>query len=207
MTMRTFKTLSLTLGLAFTGFVWADVTKAKATELGVHRTERLVTLGRIDPSFLTHIYSMSIENALDVADGAKFVVKNRQYQAPATNQNILTMRQDLNGRTLSHTVDLGDIDPTAPVWPDKDAATLVESALHYVIENGPTNAEVAPFDADLTSLTLIQSTGSDSQVRAVVDFHSSTTARVLRATLKADATIESTQLSKKLPFSDFSREP
>lgn len=123
----------------------AQVTIAKAAELGCHRIERLVTLQKIDAAFLDKFYAFRIEK-LTQSKPSDPAFRFRSYQAMASDGSSrqVEILMDAKGKGTSHQVIEGS-EGNAPVWPKTDPVTLMEYALHYVLENGPSKAEVAPF--------------------------------------------------------------
>jgi len=135
------------------------VTKAKAAELSLHRVERLVTLKKIDASFLTKAESLAIEsipheNEEDPSFRAT-ISQVKVGDGPAKKVEIIL---DDEGRPLSFKVFPGNEADQVPMWGDRDAVTLLENAHHWIIEN--VDKEVAPgvkvatYSSDLSLGTL-----------------------------------------------------
>lgn len=162
-----------------------DVTIAKAAELGCHRIERLVDLGRIDEAFLTKFSSLSI--ALDSTNGAKFKWTGLQNAGADGSANTIELMQDGTGKTIGNPNIIAGAEAGSPTWPDKDPVTLTETALHYILENGPSAANVAPFYNALTSAVISQ-VNQNGETLASVEFKNSENGSILVVLLKLDAT-------------------
>lgn len=168
---------------------------AKAAELACHRIERLVTLNKIDATFLSNFYSIQIV-ALPAGSPTDPAFKATGFLVPGPdNQGTkIDIMMDSKGKALAHTVVAGSLGQ-APAWPVKDPVTLAENALHYVLDNGPSNADVAPFYADLQDVSLLQVKDSQNQVFAKALFRSSRTTKVLEVILKSDGTFVSAKFN------------
>ncbi len=172
-----------------------EVSNAKAAELSLHRVERLVILRKIEEGFETKARNLAL-SLIPHDDEAEPSFQATVSQWPGTDgtQRSVEIVMNAEGKTLKHTVVAGAEPANAPVWPDKDAVTLAENALHYVIEGAVTKPEVVPFNENLTGFTLSQETNAEGAAGAVVDFRSSADARVLRVRVKADGTFDSAEL-------------
>jgi len=180
--------ISALLALIASPALAQDVTLARAAELGCHRIERLRDLGRIHESYVNKFQSLRIEE--NSSGGGKF--KFTAFQAPGTNGSAHQIELNLaaDGKVVGAHKEITGTDGTSPLWPDKDPVTLTENGLHFVLENGPINAEIAPFFNALTEafITQVQESG---QTLARVQFKNSQSAKVLEVTLKTDGTVVS----------------
>lgn len=135
-----------------------NVSIAKAAELSCHRIERLVILKKIDSDYLNKLYALEV-SPVELADqpSAKFRVVATQIPLKEGAANQMQLIMDASGKTLK-TEDLktGNTPSQAPVWADKDPVTLIENSLHYVLDNGPVNANVKPFLVSLKKVVLYQ---------------------------------------------------
>lgn len=165
------------------------VAPAKALELALHRLEKLVILKKIDASFQTKMKSMKIE-LIAHATSADPSYKTTIYQLQGSDGSSKALEVIMNeeGKTISSQVYAGVESNSATVWPDKDAVTLSEDALHYVIDNATTNPMVAPFNAYATTLNLSQSTDSQGKTTAVVLIKNSINGLTLKEVLAVDGT-------------------
>lgn len=186
-----FSKLLVSLSLLTAGTLAAaqDVTIAKAAELGCHRVERLVDLGRIDEAYLTKFSALKI--VLDSSGGAKFKWTGFQNAGSDGKAYTIELMQDNTGKTIGNPNLIAGSTPVAPTWPDKDPVTLMETALHYILENGPSQADVAPFYNALTEGVITQTMYNGSPV-ALVQFRNSQNASVLEVLVKFDGTVIST---------------
>lgn len=164
---------------------------AKATELGVHRIERLVTLNRIDPTFVSNLQVMKAER---VNQGGAIYKITALVEPDANGQtSTLEMMSDKTGKVLSHTA--GTVYPPANpiVWPIKDAATLFEDALHFVLEGWVQYPEVKNFYLGLMTITL-QAINENGQMIAYFTVTSDDDSRTLHIKLKTDGTVISHEI-------------
>lgn len=168
----------------------AAVTPGKVAELGCHRLERLVTLGKINETFLTKLQSLQIiklEPAKPTDPSFKVVAS--QYAGLDGTANSVEMMMDANGKAIAQTLKAGADAQNSPVWSDKDAATLVENSLHYIAEAN--NPEAVPFFTGLTSLKLKQVKNAQGEKIARVEMLSKDSAKTFEINLKEDGTVES----------------
>ncbi len=159
---------------------------SKATELGVHRIERLVTLKKIDPTFQSALYAMRAERTTE--GGATYKIYG--YVSPdANNQSsTIAMLSDKTGKVLSYAVG-ATYQPANPVaWPDKDPLTLMEDALHFVLEGWTAHPDVKPFYAGLITITLSPAKDNAGNLIVLANVTSDDDARTLSIFLKTDGT-------------------
>lgn len=168
----------------------ASVTPGKVVELSCHRLERLVTLQKIDEKFLTKLVSLQLVKLTPAkpTDPSYKVIASQVVGSDGT-ANQVEMMMDATGKGVSQTSKAGAEAQNAPVWSDKDAATLVENSLHYILESN--NPEAKPFVSGLTSLTLKQVKTEQGETVARVEMHSTDSAKLFEVTLKEDGTVES----------------
>lgn len=168
-----------------------DVPIAKAAELGCHRLERLVDLGRIDEEYLTKFSTLHI--APDSADGAKF--KWTGFQSPGADgsANSIELLQDGTGKTIGTPNLIPGAPAIAPLWSDKDPVTLMETALHYVLENGPNDAAIAAFFTAFSEGAIHQVV-ENGETLATVEFKNSENPKLLEVLLKMDGTLVRTRV-------------
>lgn len=167
------------------------VTKAKAVELAAHRIDRLVTLGKIEASFKTKLDK--IEVAV-VENQAPVFYKVRVSQTQPTQG--LPMQVDISfdddGKPLAFQVVAGGVAGADVGWTDKDAVSLTENALHYILENSA-DAKVALFDKGIRSFVL--SKGQlDGATVARGQATSTLTTEKLNIYLKLDGTFVSAEI-------------
>lgn len=221
--------LSLILGLilianskvAFTH----GVTKAKASELSLHRVERLVALCNlgdpnqplnipgqpgydpakcknvpnkpkkgIDPDYQNKISNLNIELLPhENEEDPSFKATVYQHRSKDSSQKAVEIVLDEEGRPISYQEINGGVPHAAPVWPDKDPTTLSENALHYIFEGSVTKPELAPYNENLTSFTIVSGTSADEQQVAVVDFLAEGETKILRVRLKLNGEYDSAE--------------
>lgn len=157
---------------------------AKATELAVHRIERLVTLKKIDPMFRDALVGLTAETTTDA--GAAFKVVGLISPAADGTRGSIVLLLDAQGKTLSFNV-LSAAAPIQPfVWPQKDASTLLEEGLHFVLEGWVSHSEVKAFEAGLSSISIEPVTSAQGELMAEFKVTSTLDSRVLTVLLKAD---------------------
>lgn len=185
-------TLALTL-TSLTGFAHADgkISLAKAAELAAHRIDRLVALNKIDSGFLKKLDQVevtTVENADPVAYRA--IVSQT---SPATGAPLqVEILSDHDGKPLSFKLLPGGTAGVDPQWADKDAGSLVENGMHYVLENS-TAPMVAPYFNGFTSLCLTKGSLAGQPVAALI-VKSSAQAQKLNVYLKLDGTFISAEV-------------
>ena len=171
---------------------WAALaSNAKVAELTAHRIDRLVSLGKIDRDFLMRLekVEVSVVNQGSVA----FMVKASQTQQENGNQPMeLGLSFDKDGKVLSYQVVAGGTPGPDPQWPDKDAVTLTEDALHYVLDNAG-EPEVRKFYNGLKMfvLTKVELNGA---VVARGQIHSSLTTDKLNIYVRLDGMFISAEI-------------
>lgn len=167
------------------------VAPARAAELSVHRIEKLVTLKKVDENFMKNFYGMSITR-LSPTQPADPAFKATIIQVPGADgkSHQCEILMDANGKALNNVVKTGSDSVNAPAWPAKDALSLTENSMHYVLENGPSNPKVKPFFTGFTNLVLTQFI-ENGQAMSRASIRSSETKAILEVVLKADGTFVS----------------
>lgn len=172
----------------------ASIAAARAAELSSHRIERLVNLKKIDAAFISKLQTIELQKLSknEVSDPT-FLATVSQYAGTDGTKNQVELFLDDQGKTLRFNVKSGATAANAPVWTEKDPSSLVENGLHFVIDNGETNATLKPFYTGFLSLTLSKGTKGGSDV-AVVRMTSKETQSVLYVYLKLDGTFLSHEI-------------
>ncbi|MGE4133671.1 MAG: hypothetical protein AB7F86_18685 [Bdellovibrionales bacterium] len=132
----------------------APVSVAKVAELTAHRIDRLVALGRIDAGFLKRLEKVEV-TPLTSGPAAFKVIASQSRPADGSQPLQLELAFAADGKALSYQNVAGGTLGVDPAWPDKDAGTLTENALHYVLDNA-TDVKIKKFFDGLTSFTLIK---------------------------------------------------
>lgn len=169
----------------------APASKAKVAELTAHRIDRLVALNKIDASFLNRVEKIEVTavNQNPIA----FKVRASQTQPENGSQPMqLDLSFDKDGKALAYQVVAGGNAGPDPQWPDKDAATLTENTLHYVLDNA-NDARVKKFFDGLTMFTLIKG-DLNGAVVARGQVLSSQTTEKLNVYVKLDGTFISAEI-------------
>lgn len=103
----------------------AAATPGVAGELGLHKTERLVALKKIDASFLTQTVSLTAS-----ATGAGFSVMLMEGNDSTGKARMLMMTSDKDGKVLTYKEMAAGV-PASPVaLPIKNALTMLELTMH-----------------------------------------------------------------------------
>lgn len=115
----TVKSAFLTLGLLLTALpsFAADVSLAKAAELGLHRIERLVTLRKIEENFINKLSAVKIERAQEGA--AKFKFLGIQSAGNDGSVRQVEIMMDGSGKEKGFRI-INGADAIAPQWPQKE---------------------------------------------------------------------------------------
>lgn len=173
-------------GVAFA----APASKAKITELSAHRIDRLVALNKIDKNFLTRLETIEVTPVNQPPVAFKARVSQTQPAQGQALQIDLSFAED--GKALAYQPVAGGVAGDDPKWPDKDAGSLTENALHYVLENA-TDAKVKKFFDGMTIFTLIKG-DLNGQIVARGQMQSSLTTEKLNVYLKLDGTFISAEI-------------
>ncbi len=180
--------------MAFAQEAAPGIVKAKAAELTAHRVDRLVSLNKIDGSFLAKAAKMEVTV---VQNQAPAYYKVRVYQTqPAVGEALqMDVVYDSNGKPLSYNVLPGGNPGPDEGWTGVDAITLMENGLHYVLENGEKEATVKPFYTALTTITLTKGQLNGKTV-ARTQMKSSESALTLNVYVNLDGTFVSAEFIK-----------
>ena len=170
------------------------IVKAKAVELTAHRVDRLVSLNKIDSSFLTKAAKMEVSVVQNQAP-AYYKVRVTQTQPSSGEAMQMDVVYDGNGKPLSYTVLPGGNAGPDEGWTGVDAITLMENGLHYVLENGEKDANVRPFHTALTTITLSKGQLNGKPV-ARTQMKSSESALSLNVYVNLDGTFVSAEFIK-----------
>lgn len=181
--------LLLTSLFAFTSFAQAATAPfARIIELSSHRIEKLVNLKKIDASFMSKLHTIEVEKLADAGAGEpQFVSTVSQFAGADGTKNQIELLLDAQGKALSFKVKSGADAQNAPVWPDKEATTLIENGLHYLLDHGHHLADLKPFYDSALSLTLKKGV-LNGVPHAQVEVTSKDTQRVLSLFVKFDGT-------------------
>lgn len=185
------KLLALVIGILATAQISfaqtsPGVVKAKVAELTAHRIDRLVSLSKIDGSFLTKTAKMEVAVVQNQAP-AYYKVRVSQTQPASGDAIQMDVVYDSNGKPLSYNVLPGGNPGPDEGWTGTDAVTLLENGLHYVLENGEKDTKVKPFNTALTTITLAKGQ-LDGKVVARTQMKSSESNLTLNVYLNLDGT-------------------
>lgn len=167
------------------------VSKAKAIELAAHRVDRLVTLKKIDATFTTKMEKLEVSVVENQAP-VHYKVRVSQTKPVKGNPLQVDLSFDINGKPLAFQLIAGGVAGADMGWSGKSAGELVESALHYVLENA-TAGKVSLFDKDATSLTLSKASLKEKTV-AQAELLASSTTEKLNIKVSLDGTFVSAEV-------------
>lgn len=190
----------LMLSLIFSGQARAqNVLRAKVAELSLHRLERLVILKKIEGTFQSKIQGLRLEAIPHQAETeASFKSTIVQYPGSDGTQKILEVIMDEAGKAMKNTVVQGADAQGAFEWPDKDATTLCENALHYVQDNVVNKPELLQYSQNFSAFSLGQGTNSSGAIVAVVDIQAGAGVPILRVRMKVDGTFDSAEFIPRI---------
>ncbi len=172
----------------------ADIQRAKAAELSLHRTERLVTLAKIPDAFLWKIKRLELVPLPHAAvTEAAFRVTQIQQAASDGSAIKIDLTLDGNGKAIKHEVGPGTEAANVTTWPDKDPLTLCENSLHYVLDNAVVKPELKPYFEELESLVLNAGKDAEGKLIAVIDMRAKDTKPILRVWIKTDGNFAAAQ--------------
>ena len=163
------------------------ISTAKIAELSAHRADRLVTLGKIDASFVQKIEKIDVITLSGGPAAYKSIVSQNQPQTGAPLQ--LELQFDHDGKPLSFKVLAGGTAGADMQWSPKSAGELTENGMHYVIDNS-TNATITPYFTNFTNLVLVKGALGGKDV-ALLQVTASSQAKPLNIYVNLDGTINS----------------
>jgi hypothetical protein len=186
--------LAMSATLSFADDATPVIAQARAGELSTHRIERLVNLKKIDASFISKLQTIEVEKLKPSQAGdPTFLATVSQYAGADGTKNQVEISMDDQGKALSFKVKTGTSAQNAPVWTDKDPSTLVENALHFVLDHNTDKPDVKPFYDSLLSINLSKKT-VNGQDFALVLMTAKDTQTVLNVLLKLDGTFSSYEI-------------
>jgi hypothetical protein len=188
-------TLSLACALVSIHARAAAIAPAKAAELASHRIEKLVTLNKISATYLTKLNATQVELLPAPKPGeAAFQITASQVKDRDGKAKQLVLLFDASGKALSYKEVAGPDVADAPVWPNLDALSLNENALHYLLDNGMAKPELKPFYLGLVSETLTQIKDASGRPVARVIVTAKDTKSTLELLVAADGKFQSAKV-------------
>lgn len=187
--------LSLSCFLSTT-YAAPAVSRARAAELALHRIENLVILKKIQPTHVARMRSLSLSVLNRKTDEEPaFLATAIQFPATDGSASAVQIPLKVDGKALKQIETLGSEPVAAPLWPNVDAVTLAENALHCLqgekLDNQRpdlcVSSEIAAYGSEFSSLVLTQFNGSTGPI-AIIDIRATHANPVLRIRLKADGT-------------------
>jgi hypothetical protein len=151
------------------------MTTTKIAELAAHRLDRLITQGKVDQAFNTHLEKINV--ALSTDSPTAFRAEIIQTALPETLPLRLEILFDANGKVLSFAQLPGGAAGANPQWTEADGITLIENALHAVMDHDH-DANIQPFSQSINSLTLGKATYAGEHVALVIMNSLQTTAKL-----------------------------
>jgi hypothetical protein len=188
------------LTLSTAGHAADLISPAKAIELALHRLEFLVALPESNPKsvpkeYMERLHAIRIETLPPGGDGdPAFRVELAQPSPlqPAEAVRRIEIPLDAQGKAskFKHVIHAGGEPASAPSWPEKDATSLAENALHFVLDNAPVKPDVAPYERAMTRLKLHAGKDAAGKLLAVVEMETLATEPLLRVRLRPDGTFQ-----------------
>ncbi len=163
---------------------------AKVAELAVHRIDRLVALNKIDASFLKNTVKVEIAEVASQTPVAYTALVSQAMPAKGERLSV-TMSFDKDAKPLAFQVLPGGVAGPDSNWPELDSVTLIENALHYILDNVK-DAKVAVFYEEMGSLELSKAVLNGQNV-ALAQIWTMDGADQLKIYLKLDGTLISTE--------------
>jgi hypothetical protein len=191
------KKLVLGLVLALTtstSFATTVIASGRAIELTAHRVEKLVNLKKIDASFVSMLQTIELEKLSQTQAGdPAFIATASQVAGIDGTRNQVEIVLDDQGKALSFKVKSGSPSKDAPVWAEKNSASLIESSLHFLLDHGAEKPDVKPFFESALTLNLskMNSNGKDF---ALVIITAKDTQAVLNIVLGLDGSFQSYEI-------------
>lgn len=186
MTSSWIKNLGLTMAL-LTSFAGSahdnELSPASRAELGLHRLERLVLLGKVQSSFKTKFSEVTVTKNVG---GHEFTVLLKQVTDTDKAKSVKLTQDHQGSFGLKFEVIDAPESQNAPVWAGKDPITLSELSLHYFLDNAETDTELHEFKTLFSSLNIAQVTNSAGETSAEVT--------ILKTTLDSERLIISLAL-------------
>lgn len=128
-----------------------------ATELALHRIEKLVQLKRIDETYITnfqHVSAKALTQSQPTDPAFQTVVSQTTPDSEEAPPKIELVHK-ADGKVLSHKVATGTAG--APLtWSNKDPVTIASAALHYIEEHSQHQPPLLLFDVGFKDLTVGQ---------------------------------------------------
>ncbi len=168
-----------------------QMTSASIVELSAHKIERLVTLKKIDPTFLTKTERIDVSVILNQPPYVyrSLVSQTKPTQGAPIQLEILF---DKDGNALTYNVLPNGVPGADQNWPAKNSLALTESPMHYILDNS-TNPKINPFFTATASLTLSKGTLAGQDV-ARAQITSNKTQSILNIYIKLDGTVLSSEV-------------
>ena len=160
------------------------ITTGKVAELATHRIERLVTLKKIDASYMLRLEKVEVTAVANAAPVAyKALISQTAPAAGAPLQMEMTF--DAKVKFIAFKLIEGGASGVDPLWTGADSLTLLETGMHFVLEN-TANKQVEPYFLAMTQSSLSKATVGGKTV-AVVKVKTSSQAQTLNIYVGLDA--------------------
>lgn len=163
------KSIVLLSSFAFASTSLAAVTTAKVAELALHRIERLVSLKKIDATFVNKFEKVEVVAVQNQAP-VRFKASVSQNKPSSGTPLQVELTFDENGKSLAYQLVPGGVAGPNISWTGKDPLTLGEGAFHAYLEHLDHYPELVPFSTGFVRLTIIQGELNGAIVaRALID--------------------------------------
>lgn len=185
--------IALVLQLSFQQVFGQSLTPLKIAELASHRIERLVLLKKIDANFENQFQQMYVDVLNDSAEANYKITIYQNAPEMGVAPLSIDLFADVSGKIVKYLVNEGGAPGPIVNWTGKGPVTLVENALHYVLDESSSDATLRPYDMDFSSLAIHQKLINGETV-AEVTLHSKSVAEVLVLTLNLNGKIKGKEI-------------
>jgi hypothetical protein len=190
--IRLFLIFLFLISLSKSGYASVEISPAKVSELSLHRIDRLATLKKIDPSFLSAIKSLElaiIENSMPL----KFSITITQESSINLPLSI-NLGFDLEGKSLFYKVSENGTANSNFFWGNKTRNIFFENSLHYILDFYLENTDLKKYFDFFSRAEIFEDSANDNKT-ARVRISNSKDSEVLNIILDADAIVISYHLS------------
>jgi len=181
-------------------FASTEISPAKVSELSLHRIDRLATLKKIDPSFLSAIKSLELATVENSAP-LKFSITITQEPSPSSPLSI-NLGFDPEGKSLFYKVSESGSANLNSFWGNKTRNVFFENALHYILDFYLQNKDLKKYFDFFSRAEFFEDT-ADSVKKARVTISNFQDLETLNIILDADAVVQNYYLTNTLDL--FSR--
>ena len=165
----------------------AHITNVTAAELAMHRTEKLISLKKIEADFGTKLKGVVLTN-YNPGNTTDPYFKATVYQYPAQDgtAKAVEIYLDHMGKALSFNVVTGGAASGYPTWTGKDPITLIETALHFIENNADSIKDLVPYRDGLRTYYIVPAKDANNKDVAMVSVTIDNSTKVLKVLVNLD---------------------